>query len=101
MPIHIKGQTYYRTAEVCNEIGISRATLYRWLKAGLLDKSHKDRRGWRLFTEADLSKFYVKAIDIQIEHVSIQKSEKSTAEAGGVKDSQSNSGVSYRSLRQN
>jgi excisionase family DNA binding protein len=67
MPIQIKGQTYYRTTEVCNQTGISRATLYRWLKAGLLKKSYKDRRGWRLFTETDLSKFYTKAVEVHIE----------------------------------
>lgn len=73
MPIQIRGQTYYRTAEVCSETGISRATLYRWLKAGLLEKSYRDRRGWRLFTEADLSKLYAKAMEVHIEHISIQK----------------------------
>jgi excisionase family DNA binding protein len=101
MPIQIRGQTYYRTAEVCEEIGISRATLYRWLKAGLLDKSHKDRRGWRLFTEADLSKFYVKAMDVHVEHIYTQKSEKSTTEEVGVESFQSNSGASYRPFLQN
>jgi excisionase family DNA binding protein len=73
MPIRIKGQTYYRTAEICDEVGISRATLYRWLKTGLLEKSYRDRRGWRLFTEADLSRLYAKAVEINIEHVSVQK----------------------------
>jgi excisionase family DNA binding protein len=73
MPIQIRGQTYYRTAEMCNKAGISRATLYRWLKAGLLEKSYKDRRGWRLFTEDDLSKLYARAIEVHIEHVSVRK----------------------------
>ena len=73
MPIQIKGQSYYRTAEVCSEAGISRATLYRWLRAGLLKKSYKDRRGWRLFTEADVSKLCEKAMEVHIEHISIQK----------------------------
>jgi DNA-binding transcriptional MerR regulator len=73
MPIQIRGQTYYKTAEICNETGISRATLYRWLKTGLLERSYKDRRGWRLFTEVDLSKLYAKAMEVHIEHVSIRK----------------------------
>jgi len=54
MPIEINGQIYYRTSEVCTEVGISRATLFRWLKEGLLKKSRRDRRGWRLFTEDEL-----------------------------------------------
>jgi len=73
MPIQIRGQTYYRTAEVCDKVGISRATLYRWLKTGLLEKSYKDRRGWRLFTEADLSRLHAKAVEINIEHISARE----------------------------
>ena len=73
MPIRMNGQTYYRTAEVCQEIGISRATLYRWLRTGLLVKSYKDRRGWRLFTEDDLNKLHVKAMEVQIEYTFVGK----------------------------
>lgn len=75
MPTRMNGQTYYRIAEICNETGISRATLYRWLKAGLLEKSYKDRRGWRLFTEDDLSKLHSKAVEIHVEYVSFRKKE--------------------------
>lgn len=51
MPVTINGQTYYRTVEVCRTAGISRTTLFRWLKQGILSKSERrDRRGWRLFT---------------------------------------------------
>ena len=57
MPITIDEQTYYRTSEACQVAGISRATLFRWLKAGIIeDVAHKDRRGWRLFTENDISR---------------------------------------------
>ena len=73
MPIRMNGQTYYRTAEICNETRISRATLYRWLNAGLLEKSYKDQRGWRLFTEDDLSKFHSKAMEVHVEDVSFRK----------------------------
>lgn len=75
MPTRMNGQTYYRIAEICNETGISRATLYRWLKAGLLEKSYKDRRGWRLFTEDDLSKLHSKAVEVHVEYVSFRKKE--------------------------
>jgi len=51
MPIVINDQTYYRTAEVCRMIGISRNTLFRWLKEGIFsDVEYRDWRGWRLFT---------------------------------------------------
>jgi adenine-specific DNA-methyltransferase len=56
MPIKIGGQHFYGTTETCQKTGISRATLYRWLRKGLLSKQRKDRRGWRLFTEEDLQK---------------------------------------------
>jgi DNA-binding transcriptional MerR regulator len=69
----MNGQTYNRTAEVCQEIGISRATLYRWLRTGLLGKSYKDRRGWRLFTEDDLNKLHVKATEVQTEYTFVEK----------------------------
>ena len=67
MPIEIRGQTYYRTAEACKETGISRATLLRWLKEGILEESPRDRRGWRMFTGDDLSKIRAEATRIKIE----------------------------------
>jgi len=55
MPVVINDQTYYRTAEVCRMIGISRNTLFRWLKEGIIpDVEYRDWRGWRLFTAAQL-----------------------------------------------
>jgi DNA-binding transcriptional MerR regulator len=55
MPVVINDQTYYRTAEVCRMIGISRNTLFRWLKEGIIsDVEYRDWRGWRLFTPAQL-----------------------------------------------
>ena len=61
MPIEVNGQTYYRTSEVCKKIGISRATLLRWLKEGILEKPRRDRRGWRMFTEDDLNAIQAEA----------------------------------------
>ena len=57
MPITVNGETYYRTAEVCRTVGISRSTFFRWLRQGsLADAKNVDRRGWRLFTKKDLKK---------------------------------------------
>lgn len=57
MPIVIKGQTYYRTREVCHMVGVSRSTLLRWISSGLIkDAVTRDRRRWRLFTEADIKR---------------------------------------------
>ncbi|MHA2068986.1 MAG: MerR family transcriptional regulator [Candidatus Thorarchaeota archaeon] len=68
MPIQLNGNTYYRTMEACRQTGISRATLFRWLKAGLLEKSYLDRRGWRLFTEDDLRKIRAEAHRIEVKY---------------------------------
>ena len=55
MPVVINDQTYYRTGEVCQMIGISKNTLFRWLKEGLFsDVEYRDWRGWRLFTATQL-----------------------------------------------
>lgn len=43
-------------------IGIHRTTLLRWLKIGIIgDASHKDRRGWRLFSETDIKRIQEEA----------------------------------------
>jgi predicted site-specific integrase-resolvase len=65
MPITVSGQTYYRTAEVCRIVGISRATLFRWLKDGIFrEAEHRDRRGWRLFTENEIDQLKAEANQI-------------------------------------
>ena len=62
MPIKLNGQNYYRSAEVCRKIGISRTTLLRWLKEGILDEArYRDRRGWRLFTQDEVDSFKLEA----------------------------------------
>jgi len=66
MLIEIDGQKYYRTSEACAKAGVSRATLFRWLKAGILEEPYRDRRGWRIFTEDDLSKIQAEARRIKV-----------------------------------
>ncbi|MDD5082036.1 MAG: MerR family transcriptional regulator [Dehalococcoidales bacterium] len=62
MPIIVNGQTYYRTAEVCQMVGISRTTLFRWLAEGIFNEAeYRDRRGWRLFTEDEINKLKTEA----------------------------------------
>ncbi len=57
MAIELHGETFYRTSEACQLTGISRATLFRWLAIGLIqDAQHRDRRGWRLFTNGDINR---------------------------------------------
>ena len=76
MPREIDGKRYYEAIEVCKKVGISRPTLFRWLKRGLLIKLHKDRRGWRLFTEEDLKKIQAEATRIEIDQVLVNSRDK-------------------------
>lgn len=62
MSIKINGQNYYRTAEVCRAVGISKTTLFRWLKEGVFKEAeYRDRRGWRLFTKDEIDKLKTEA----------------------------------------
>jgi excisionase family DNA binding protein len=63
--IEIQGQVYYQTSEACKKIGISRATLYRWLKAGVVKTYFKDRRGWKLFTQENIDLIRAEARKIE------------------------------------
>jgi excisionase family DNA binding protein len=67
MPTEISGEVYYTTSEVCKETGISRPTLFRWLRQGVLKEIRKDRRGWRLFTEDDLNMIKTETGRIEVE----------------------------------
>jgi predicted site-specific integrase-resolvase len=69
MPFEIDDHIYFRTAEVCTRVGISRATLLRWLKAGILEKRYRDRRGWGIFTEEDIEKIMVEAKRIKVQYI--------------------------------
>ena len=45
MPVVINDETYYRKAEVCRMVGISRNNLFRWLKEGIFpDVEYRDLR---------------------------------------------------------
>lgn len=40
----------YKTNEVCEMFDISRATLFRWEREGLISGPPRDWRNWRLYT---------------------------------------------------
>jgi DNA-binding transcriptional MerR regulator len=55
MPVKLNGRIYYRTAEVCQMVGIGKSTLFRWIRQNIVnDAECRDRKGWRLFTEDEL-----------------------------------------------
>ncbi len=66
MPVTINDQIYYRTAEVCRMVGIGKSTLFRWIKEGIIKEAeHRDRRGWRLFTEDEIDRLSVEVNGIR------------------------------------
>jgi DNA (cytosine-5)-methyltransferase 1 len=42
--------------EAANEIGVSSITLKRWLLVGKVKEVARNRNGWRVFTETDISR---------------------------------------------
>jgi hypothetical protein len=74
MPVTVNGQTYYRTSEVCQIVSISKNTLFCWFKQGILSEAeHRDRRGWRLFTEAEIHRLKAEANRININKIQAGK----------------------------
>jgi excisionase family DNA binding protein len=69
VPKEINHHLFYSATETCERIGISRATLQRWIQKGLLNKIRRDRRGFRLFTEEDLSTLKAKTETIIVEEI--------------------------------
>jgi excisionase family DNA binding protein len=70
MTVTTRNRRYYRTKEACRTVGVSRSTLLRWFKSGAVkDVTHRDRRGWRLFTQVDIERIQCEA-DKAIEKVS-------------------------------
>ena len=66
MPLALNGQKFYRTSEVCAKAGISRMTLLRWIRGGsFTDVEQRDWRGWRLFTDSDITRLKDKVNYIQ------------------------------------
>jgi len=44
----------FSTLEVCHLFDISKATLYRWEREGLISTPPRDWRNWRLYTTTNL-----------------------------------------------
>jgi DNA-binding transcriptional MerR regulator len=44
----------YKTVEVCKLFDISRATLFRWEREGLISGPPRDWRNWRVYTDQNI-----------------------------------------------
>jgi len=47
-------QKRYKTIEVCELFDVSRATLFRWEREGLISGPSRDWRNWRLYTAQNI-----------------------------------------------
>ena len=62
---HMKNNNFYTTKEVLKKIGITRPTLYRWLREGKISEVMRNRNNFRLFTDKDIAnilayKYFIK-----------------------------------------
>ena len=70
MPREMNGRRYWSASEVCREVAISRPTLYRWLRRGVLTRLLRDRKGWRMFTAEDVRKIRLEANKVDVQKLS-------------------------------
>lgn len=45
---------FYSSKDVCENLQISKSTLFKWEREGLITKVRRDWRGWRLYDERNL-----------------------------------------------
>jgi CheY-like chemotaxis protein len=45
---------FYSSKDVCEELQISKSTLFKWEREGLITKVRRDWRGWRLYDERNM-----------------------------------------------
>ena len=46
----VNSKKWYKTNQVCELFDVSRATLFRWEREGLITGPPRDWRNWRLYT---------------------------------------------------
>jgi DNA-binding transcriptional MerR regulator len=49
-----KGKARYKTQEICRLFDISKVTLFRWEREGLISSVGRDWRNWRLYSEKNV-----------------------------------------------
>lgn len=66
MSFQINGQIMYNTKEACKLAGTNRGTFLRWVRQRkFTDVEHRDRNGWRLFTDGDIGRLKAKVNHIE------------------------------------
>ena len=52
----MKNNNFYTIGEVLEKVGITRPTLYKWLREGKIPEVNRDRNNFRIFTKKDIEK---------------------------------------------
>lgn len=53
----VNDNRYYTMHEVCSRLGVSKSTLFRWIKKDPdFDAQYRDRNGWRLYSEDEIER---------------------------------------------
>ncbi len=74
MSVKIAGVTYFSAAEVTQELGISRQTLWRWRQEGRIPPGHRYRNRRVLFTTHEVEAIRQFANRVEpIEHPEIEQ----------------------------
>lgn len=54
MNMYSRGKKRYKTRDICLLFDISKATLFRWEKEGLITGVGRDWRNWRVYTDENI-----------------------------------------------
>lgn len=65
MPQEIDGVIYMTAAEVSQEMGVSRQTLWRWRRDGKIPAGHRFRDGKIVFTEREVNEIRIHANKVE------------------------------------
>lgn len=53
-PKHMLNEVGFKANQVCNLFDISKATLFRWEREGVITQPARDWRNWRLYTRKNV-----------------------------------------------
>jgi excisionase family DNA binding protein len=66
MTVELNGEKLYSTSEACKMAGTNRNTFLRWVREKRIpDSQFRDRNGWRLFKEEEITLLKKKVFQIQ------------------------------------
>ena len=54
-PNRVRARPSFSTIEICQFFDISKATLYRWEREGLISMPSRDWRNWRLYSSSNVA----------------------------------------------